>query len=534
MQNGDDRLFLGLDSSTQSLKVMVVDGDLRVIYENSVNFDADLPAFGTKGGVHLHSDGVTVTSPPVMWVAALDLLLGKMANDRFPFEKVAAVGGSGQQHGSVWLKRKARQVLQNLDAGRSLRDQLDGSFSIDASPIWMDSSTGQQCKALEKALGGPQAVADLTGSRAYERFTGNQIAKIWQTNRAGYEATERIALVSSFIASLLIGDYAQIDTSDGSGMNLLDIRSRKWASNALECTAPDLDKKLGPAVPSHSVAGRLHAYYAKKYGFNRECIVVAFSGDNPNSLAGLRLQHPGNVAISLGTSDTMFGSASNPVPSGSEGHVFVSPIDPDAYMVMIVRKNGSLTREKVRDACAGGSWDAFNKALAQTAPGNDGNISLHVDQPEITPPLSRTGVHRLDGKGKKAVSFQPACEVRAVVEGVFLSMRIHGSRIGLKPTSILATGGASANIELVKVMSNVFGVPVLVGEQANSAALGAAYRARHGWACAKAGHFMPFAEALPGSLPFRQAAGPDRAAHDVYTAMLTRYEQLERTAGSAS
>lgn len=531
MSKAESGTFLGLDSSTQSLKAMVVDKDLRVVCEHSVSFDAELPAFKTRGGVHQHPDGVTVTSPPLMWVAALDLLLGKMSRAGFEFGEVAAISGSGQQHGSVWLKNRTRSVLQNLDADKSLREQMDGSFSIDASPIWMDSSTGQQCRDLEKALGGAQAVADLTGSRAYERFTGNQIAKMWRARKKGYEATERIALVSSFVASLLIGDYAPIDFSDGSGMNLLDIRLREWSSPAMENTAPDLGGKLGKPVPSHTVAGRLHQYFAQKYGFRRDCIVVTFSGDNPNSLAGLRLQHPGNVAISLGTSDTMFGSASDPVPSGREGHVFVSPIDPEAYMVMMVRKNGSLTREKVRDACAGGSWDNFNKALSQTPPGNGGNISLHVDQPEITPPIVKTGVYRQDRNGVKAGSFSPPVEIRSVVEGTFLSMRIHGARIGLKPTSILATGGASANLELVKVVSNVFGVPVLVGEQANSAALGAAYRARHGWACMKAGRFIPFSQALPGVAPFRKAADPVPSAHETYTSMLKMYEQLEKEAG---
>jgi xylulokinase len=229
----------------------------------------------------------------------------------------------------------------------------------------------------------------------------------------------------------------------------------------------------------------------------------------------------------------MFGSASNPVPSGREGHVFASPIDPDAYMIMIVRKNGSLTREKVRDACAGGSWEGFNKALRQTPPGNEGNISLHVDQPEITPPLAKTGAYRRDKNGKKAGSFLAPVEIRGVVEGTFLSMRIHGARIGLKPTSILATGGASANREMVKVMADVLGVPVFVGEQANSAALGAAYRAHHGWACMKAARFIPFAEVLSGAAPFRKAADPDRAACETYASMLTRYEQLETEAGSS-
>jgi len=38
-------------------------------------------------------------------------------------------------------------------------------------------------------------------------------------------------------------------------------------------------------------------------------------------------------------------------------------------MAMLCYKNGSLTRERVRDAVAGGSWDAFNALLAQGAPG---------------------------------------------------------------------------------------------------------------------------------------------------------------------
>ena len=71
----------------------------------------------------------------------------------------------------------------------------------------------------EKAVGGPLALAHLTGSRAYERFTGNQIAKIAgaPATKAAYAATERISLISSMMASLLLGDYAPIDFSDGCG-----------------------------------------------------------------------------------------------------------------------------------------------------------------------------------------------------------------------------------------------------------------------------------------------------------------------------
>ena len=45
---------------------------------------------------------------------------------------------------------------------------LQDCFSIPDSPIWMDSSTTQQCRQLEQNMGGAQIVADKTGSRAYE------------------------------------------------------------------------------------------------------------------------------------------------------------------------------------------------------------------------------------------------------------------------------------------------------------------------------------------------------------------------------
>ena len=64
------------------------------------------------------------------------------------------------------------------------------SFSVTDSPIWQDSSTTAQCRHLEATLGGAQKVTELTGSRAYERFTGNQIAKIHQQHPDAYSNTE--------------------------------------------------------------------------------------------------------------------------------------------------------------------------------------------------------------------------------------------------------------------------------------------------------------------------------------------------------
>ena len=40
--------------------------------------------------------------------------------------------------------------------------------------------------------------------------------------------------------------------------------------------------------------------------------------------------------------------------------------------------NGSLARERIRDECADGSWEKFDKLLMETPPGNEGNIGLFL------------------------------------------------------------------------------------------------------------------------------------------------------------
>ncbi|KAF7846863.1 hypothetical protein BT93_L3645 [Corymbia citriodora subsp. variegata] len=473
-----DALFLGFDSSTQSLKATVLDSHLNIVATELVHFDSELPHYKTKDGAFRDpSDDGRIVSPTIMWVEALDLMLQKLAKSGLDFGKIAAVSGSGQQHGSVYWKSGSSAILSSLDATKPLVDQFGDAFSVKESPIWMDSSTTAQCREIEKAVGGALELARITGSRAHERYTGPQIKKIFQTQPEVYHDTERISLVSSFVACLLIGAYASIDETDGAGMNLMDIKQRAWSKVALEATAPGLEDKLGKLAPAYAVAGHIAPYFVQRFNFNKNCLVVQWSGDNPNSLAGLTLNKPGDLAISLGTSDTVFGISSDPQPR-LEGHVFPNPVDKESYMVMLVYKNGSLTRE-------------------------GGKIGFYYKDHEILPPLP-VGFHRyildnftgdtLEGLSQREVQeFDSPAEVRALIEGQFLSMRAHAERFGMPapPNRIIATGGASANQRILSSIASIFGCDVYTVQRSDSASLGAALRAAHGWLCNKKGGFVP-------------------------------------------
>ena len=517
------KLFLGLDSSTQSLSAVVIDYDTRkVVYNDSVNFDEALPRYKTRNGVLPNRDPLVKHSPPLMWAEALDLVFARMKKNRVALGRVLAISGSGQQHGSVYLNDRGAEAIANLDPKRRLVENLAGIFSRPTAPIWMDSSTGAECREIRRALGGIKAAAQLTGSDVFERFTGPQIRKFYKTEKARYDKTASIALVSSFMSSLIAGKISPIDHCDGAGMNLMDIRKKVWNPQALQATAPGLDRKLPPLAAPWTIIDPVSSYFVKKYGVNPEARAVVWSGDNPCSVIGLGLIDEHTAAVSLGTSDTYFGSMQRfRADTRGEGHVFCSPTGD--YMTLICYKNGSLARERIRDEHRL-NWDGFNRAIAATEPGNGGGILLPWFEPEIVPRVTKPGAYRLNLDAKTV-----AANCRAVVEAQMMSMKLHSHWMKAPPRRIRATGGASDNVAILQIMADVMGCPVYRVEVAKSAALGAALRAAHGW-LTKSGTKADWKKVIAGfTQPIsKKEIKPNLKARRVYDRLIAKYSKFER------
>lgn len=467
--------FLGLDASTQSLSALIIDVDTGTVCANhSVVFGERLPQYHSPKGFLVHDNPRVKHSDPLMWVEALELLLGDLIKAGVDLGSVRGVSGAGQQHGSVYLARSF-DTVGAWSTDRPLHDQVRPLLSRRTSPIWMDSATSTECAEIARAVGGDERVVAITGSRAIERFTGPQIRKFCKDSPADWERTCEIHLVSSFMASLLVAATAPIDLGDGAGMNLLDLATGTWSHELLDATAPALGQKLRAPVPGSTCVGVVADYFVKKYGFAPDTPVIAFTGDNPSSLVGMGASRPGTAVISLGTSDTVFAAMAAPRtdPRGY-GHVFGNPAG--GFMALACFANGSLAREEIAHRF-GLDWDAFADAiLTSTRPGNAGNLLLPYFVPEITPRLPGPLV-RWFGSATFVDGHDPFAAARAVVETQALSLRLHSRWIGEDIDPILVTGGASKNPGILRVLADVFQARIVPLHVSNSSALGGALRA---------------------------------------------------------
>ena len=159
------KYFAGLDVSTQSCKIVIINSDEQTLeFVDRVNYDKDLVHYKTEQGV-IPSDELGVSeSNPLMWVEAVDEVFKKALEHGFPMEQIKAISVSGQQHGLVAVDSNGNPVAitQSLvdaevarlqadhdskayararaEAYASIGDQLDMQYhdSVNGSRTWLD------------------------------------------------------------------------------------------------------------------------------------------------------------------------------------------------------------------------------------------------------------------------------------------------------------------------------------------------------------------------------------------------------------
>ncbi|CAI4062783.1 hypothetical protein SKDZ_07G4370 [Saccharomyces kudriavzevii ZP591] len=579
-----DSYYLGFDLSTQQLKCLAINQELKIVHSETVEFEKDLPHYRTKKGVYIHGD--VIECPVAMWLEALDLVLSKYRKADFPLEKVKAISGSCQQHGSVYWSSQAEALLDQLN-GEPVNDLLHyvgpEAFARQTVPNWQDHSTAKQCQEFERCVGGPEKMAQLTGSRAHFRFTGPQILKIAQLEPEAYEKTKIISLVSNFLTSVLVGHLVGLEEADACGMNLYDIRERKFSDELLHLIdnyskGKSVKQKLMGTPTKSRIAGTICKYFIKRYGFNANCKVSPMTGDNLATICSLPLRK-NDVLISLGTSTTVLLVTDKYHPSPNY-HLFIHPTLPNHYMGMICYCNGSLAREKIRDrlnregannAENSNDWTLFNQAVLKDSQEDDNELGVYFPLGEIVPSVEATDrrviYNAKTGHIEKVVDrFEDEWhDAKNIVESQALSCRVRISPLlsdsytrsqqnlnedtivkfdydesplrdylNKRPERTFFVGGASKNDAIVQKFAQVIGAKKgnFRLDTPNSCALGGCYKAM--WSLLYDSNEIadPFDKFLNENFPWHvmeNISNVNSESWDHYNSKIVPLSELEKT-----
>lgn len=432
----------GVDSSTQSVKVVIVDPQTGAI---------------VREGRASHPHGTEV-DPAYWWEAFLTA-----ADEASGLDDVRAISFGGQQHGMVCLDRD----------GNVIRPAL----------LWNDTRSAQAAEDLVAELGGGDRTLGVkewvyrTGSVPVASITITKLRWLAQNEPDNAAQIAAVCLPHDWLSwkfsgSTDIHDLAT-DRSDASGTGYFKTPSadQSYDRNLL-ARALQIDSADSIVLPRIAGPTEIIGYGDPKRGWD-DIAIGPGCGDNAGAALGLQLE-PGEAMLSLGTSGVVALRSDKPV------------VDSDGIITGFADATGqwlplacTLNASRIIDAMAavvGVGYEEFSK-LALSVDSAKGLILTPYFEGERTPNLpdataSLTGMTLENSK--------PAYVARAAVEGLLNLMRgaMDAMRSAGAEINKVQMVGGGARLEAVRVLApEILGVDVEVPEAAEYVALGAARQA---------------------------------------------------------
>ncbi len=423
----DVALTLGIDTSTQSCKAVLVDAaDGRVVDARQVP----------------HPAGTEVD--PRAWLAAVDAAAGDL------LERADAVSVAGQQHGMVALDGD----------GEPVRDAL----------LWNDTRSAGTARDLIAELGGPQACADAIGSVLVASFTSTKLRWLRDHEPERAARVASVLLPHDYVSHHLAapGTEAFTDRGDASGTGYFATREGRWR--------PDLaEQALGRPVS----LPRLVAPGAVAGPGRGDTVLAGGTGDNMGAALGMALA-PGDVLVSVGTSGVASAVSATAVADGT-GVVTGFADASGGFLPMVTTMNAAGILD-LQARWLGVDHDGLAALALESEPGAGGVTLLPYYGGERSP-------NRPDAVGTwtgLTPDTTRADLARAAYEALLCSLADAVDRLsaatGERPARLLLVGGATRSAALRALAPAVLGAPVTLPPPAEYVALGAARQAA--WALA--------------------------------------------------
>ncbi|MBC7462665.1 MAG: xylulokinase [Actinobacteria bacterium] len=422
------KLVVGVDSSTQSVKVVVRDAQTGELIRQARE---------------VHPDGTEID--PEIWLRALNKALLEAA----ALEHVDAISVAGQQHGMIALD----------STGKVIRDAL----------LWNDIRSAQSASDLNSELGGKVATSRKTGSVLVASFTAAKVR--WMSDHEPENASRvaSIALPHDWLSWQLQGasDFTTLftDRSDASGTGYFDPTTSHYLDEVFSLALRRDGKFALPRIAGpHEFAG------VTKHGIP----MAAGAGDNAAAALGVQAK-VGDVVVSLGTSGTAFAVSNTPTQDPS-GEVAGFADATGRFLPLVCTLNAA----RILDAAMrilGASHDEVGELALTSKPGANGLSLLPYFEGERTP-------NRPDARGvfsgmNSSNSNRPDI-ARAMIEGMLCGLVDAVDslvNLGVDVNRIILIGGGARNPAVPSIASSLFGREIVVPPQGEYVADGAARQA---------------------------------------------------------
>ncbi|NMX03760.1 xylulokinase [Mobiluncus mulieris] len=416
-------LVLGIDSSTQSTKALLVEAETgKVVAQKR----------------HPHPDGTSCN--PAAWLEALH----NTCDELLP--RAEAVAVAGQQHGMV--------VLDEND--RVIRDAL----------LWNDTRSAAAAKDLIAELGGKTAAAQRTGSVHVASITSTKLRWLRDAEPDNARRVRRVVLPHDYLSHELNADKTVwfTDRGDASGTGYFSPRKDAWDTDLLiqalghEAAVPDL-----PVSPNQNM-GKTET----------GAVIAPGTGDNMAAALGLAMG-AGDVSLSVGTSGVAAMVSSRPTFDAT-GSVTGFADATGNWLPLACTINAA----KILDLGArllGVNHEEFSQLALAAPPGANGVTLLPYLDGERTP--NRPGASGMF-RGLRSTSTREDL-ARAFVEGLACSLVDAAGFLreatGETVNRYLLIGGGAKSKALQQILPGVLECPVILPPPGEYVALGAAAQA---------------------------------------------------------
>ncbi len=418
------KLVAGVDSSTQSVKIVVRDAETGELVRE---------ARGT------HPDATEIS--PSKWLSELTNSTKGLLDD------VEAISIGAQQHGMVVID----------DNKQVVRDAL----------LWNDTRSAAAATDLINELGGPNKWADAVGSVPVASFTVTKLRWLANNEPDNAKKVSGVMLPHDWLTWQLMGtpDEYVTDRGDASGTGY-------WSPQTNEYRKDLLKLALGKEVQLPRVAQPNEIIGQTTNGIS----VAPGTGDNMAAALGLGAA-TGDIVISLGTSGTAYTVSSNPTNDAS-GIIAGFADATGNYLPLACTLNAARVIN-AGAAVLNVSLDQFADLALTAKPGADGLVLLPFLDGERTPnlPNAKGSMHGLTRRNLTPANFARAC-----IEGMLCSLAEASDVItnfgqGTKPNRVVLIGGAAASKAVQEIAATLFNVPVHIPPAAEYVADGAARQA---------------------------------------------------------